>query len=167
MRFSKAVVKHRKLILLISILLMIPSVLGIMGTRINYDMLKYLPTNIDTIKGQDILLDDFGKGAFSLITIENMNDSDVKKLCSKFEKVDHVETVLWYSNLSDVTIPKEFLPDNIYDKFNNDETNATMVAVFFNTSTSDDETMEAIKETGDKPYVIGHIEAGEKGVTLC
>lgn len=159
MRFSKAVVKHRKLILLISILLMIPSVLGIMGTRINYDMLKYLPTNIDTIKGQDILLDDFGKGAFSLITIENMNDSDVKKLCSKFEKVDHVETVLWYSNLSDVTIPKEFLPDNIYDKFNNDETNATMVAVFFNTSTSDDETMEAIKEIrsigGNQCFVSG------------
>lgn len=129
MRFSKAVVKHRVLILILAVLLMIPSVLGMIATRVNYDMLDYLPEDMDTVKGQNELLEDFGKGAFSLIIVEDMPDKDVAALVEKFEAVDHVETVLWYSTLTDISVPKELLPDALYDEFNTD--NATMMAVFF------------------------------------
>ena len=157
MHFSKAVVKYRIPILVISLLLMIPSVLGIIGTRINYDMLNYLPDNMDTVTGQQELLDDFGKGAFSFIVVEDMSDRDVAALCDKIKKVDHVETVLWYSSLADISIPKEILPDEIYNEFNTD--NATLMAVFFDTSTSSDVTMDAIREirsiAGKQCFVSG------------
>lgn len=157
MRFSKAVVKHRVLILIIAVVLMIPSLLGMIATRVNYDMLDYLPEDIDTVKGQNELLEDFGKGAFSLIIVENMPDKDIAALVEKFEAVDHVETVLWYSSLADVSFPKEFLPDALYDEFNTD--NATMMAVFFDTSTSADITMDAIREirsiAGKQCFVSG------------
>ncbi len=157
MHFSKAVVKHRAAILIIAIILMIPSILGMAGTRINYDMLDYLPEDMDTVVGQGELLEDFGKGAFSLIIIEDMNDKDVAELCSKIEKVDHVETALWYSTLADVSIPKELLPDKIYDEFNTD--NSTMMAVFFDSATSADVTMDAIREirsiAGKQCFVSG------------
>ena len=157
MRFSKAVVKCRIPILIITLLLMIPSVLGIVGTRINYDMLDYLPDDMDTVIGQNELLEDFGKGAFSLIIVEDMPDRDVAKLCEKIKDVDHVETVLWYSSLADISISKEMLPDEIYDEFNKGD--ATMMAVFFDSSTSADVTMDAIREirsiAGKQCFVSG------------
>lgn len=157
MRFSKAVVKHRVLILIIAVVLMIPSVFGMIATRVNYDMLDYLPEDMDTVKGQNALLEDFGKGAFSLIIVEDMPDKDVAALIKKFETVDHVETVLWYSSLADISVPKALLPDAIYDEFNTD--NATMMAVFFDSATSADITMDAIRElrsiAGKQCFVSG------------
>ena len=144
MKFSNAVVKHRILILIIAVVLMIPAVIGMAKTRINYDMLDYLPSDMDTVKGQSELLDDFGKGAFSFIVIEDMPEKDVAKLKSNIEKVDHVETALWYDSIMDLSVPMEFLPDEIYNAFNTE--NSTMIAVFFDTSTSDDDTMDAIRE---------------------
>lgn len=144
MHFSKAVVKYRIPILIIAVLLMIPSVLGMIGTRINYDMLDYLPDDMDTVIGQNELLEDFGKGAFSLIIVEDMPDRDVAALCDKIKEVDHVETVIWYSTLADISVPKELLPDKIYDEFNTDH--STMMAVFFDSATSADVTMNAIRE---------------------
>ncbi len=142
MRFSKAVVKLRIPILIITLALMVPSVLGMIGTRINYDMLTYLPDDIDTVIGQNELLDDFGKGAFSFIIVEDMPAKDVSALKEKIEKVDHVETVLWYDSLADISVPMEILPKEIYQEFNRG--NATMLAVFFDSSTSADVTIDAI-----------------------
>lgn len=144
MRFSKAVVKYRIPILILTVLLMIPSLFGMAGTRINYDMLDYLPEEMDTVIGQNTLLEDFGKGAFSLIVVEDLPDRDVAALCEKMEQVDHVESVLWYSTLADLSIPKEILPQKIYDEFNTGD--STLVAVFFDSATSADVTMDAIRE---------------------
>ena len=157
MRFSRAVVKHRIPILIIAVLLMVPSVLGMIGTRINYDMLDYLPSDMDTVVGQNELKEDFGKGAFSFIIVEDMKDKDVAALCDKIKEVDHVDSVIWYSTLADVSIPKELIPDKIYNEFNTD--NATMVAVFFDSATSEDVTMDAIREirsiAGKQCFVSG------------
>ena len=157
MRFAKAVVKYRIPILIVTLLLMIPAFLGMAGTRINYDMLDYLPGDMDTVIGQEELLEDFGKGAFSLIVVEDMSDKDVVALCDKIETVDHVETVLWYSTLADVSIPKELLPDKLYNEFNTDH--STLVAVFFDSATSADVTMDAIREiraiAGKQCFVSG------------
>ena len=157
MRFSKAVVKHRVLILIVVLVLMIPSVLGMAGTRINYDMLDYLPEDMETVIGQNELLEDFGKGAFSFIIVEDMPAKDVAALKEKIEQVDHVETVLWYDSIADLSIPMELLPDKIYNEFNTE--NATMMAVFFDTSTSSDITMDAIREirqiAGKQCFVSG------------
>ena len=157
MRFSKAVVKHRILILIVVLVLMIPSVLGMAGTRINYDMLYYLPEDMETVIGQNELLEDFGKGAFSFIIVEDMPAKDVAALKEKIEQVDHVETVLWYDSIADLSIPMELLPDKIYNEFNTE--NATMMAVFFDTSTSSDITMDAIREirqiAGKQCFVSG------------
>lgn len=144
MKFSNAVVKHRVLILIIAVVLMIPSVIGMANTRINYDMLDYLPSDMDTVQGQTELLEDFGKGAFSFLVIEDMEEKDVAALREKIEQVDHVETALWYDSIFDLSVPMELLPDEIYSEFNSG--NATMIAVFFDTSTSDDATMDAIRE---------------------
>lgn len=157
MRFSRAVVKHRIPILIIAVLLMVPSVLGMIGTRINYDMLDYLPSDMDTVVAQNELKEDFGKGAFSFIIVEDMKDKDVAALCDKIKEVDHVDSVIWYSTLADVSIPKELIPDKIYNEFNTD--NATMVAVFFDSATSEDVTMDAIREirsiAGKQCFVSG------------
>lgn len=157
MRFSKAVVKFRIPIIILALILAVPSVLGIIGTRINYDMLDYLPDTMDTVVGQQKLMDDFGKGAFSFIIVEDMPDKDVSALKQKIEKVDHVETVLWYDSLVDISVPKELLPKKIYNEFNTK--NATMLAVFFNTSTSADITMDAVREirsiAGKQCFVSG------------
>lgn len=144
MKFSKAVVKYRIPILIITLVLMIPSVIGMIGTRINYDMLDYLPEDMDTVIGQNELMDDFGKGAFSFIVVEDMPDKDVASLADKIKDVEHVDTVLWYSTLADISIPMELLPDKLYNEFNND--GATMIAVFFESATSADVTMDAIRE---------------------
>lgn len=157
MCFSKAVVKHRILILIVVLVLMIPSVLGMAGTRINYDILDYLPEDMETVIGQNELLEDFGKGAFSFIIVEDMPAKDVAALKEKIEQVDHVETVLWYDSIADLSIPMELLPDKIYNEFNTE--NATMMAVFFDTSTSSDITMDAIREirqiAGKQGFVSG------------
>lgn len=156
-RFGKAVVKFRIPILIIGILLLIPSALGILSTRINYDMLMYLPDEIDTIKGQDILLDEFGKGAFSMVMVEGMEDKDVAALKEKIEQIDHVDSVIWYDTFADISIPKELLPDKLYDAFNTDD--CTMMAVFLDSSTSADETIQAIDEiksvAGKQVFVSG------------
>jgi len=144
MKFGKMIAKNRVLILIAAILLMIPAVLGMAKTRINYDMLTYLPSDIDTVKGQDLLMDDFGKGAFSLVMVENMQPGDVSELADRIREVNHVATVLWYDSFMDVNIPMELLPDKIYDAFNKGD--ATMLAIFFDSSTSDDVTMDAIRE---------------------
>ena len=157
MRFSKAVVKYRIPILIVSLLLLIPSVLGMAGTRINYDMLDYLPADMDTVVGQNELLEEFGKGAFSFIILEDMPNRDVAALKTQVEQVDHVETVLWYDSLLDLSVPMELLPRELYDAFNTE--NATMMAVFFDTSTSSDLTMDAIREirsiAGKQCFVSG------------
>ena len=144
MRFSRAVVKHRITILIVAIVLMVPSLFGMLGTRINYDMLDYLPEDMDTVAGQDELLKDFGKGAFSLIVVEDMEDKDVAALCEKIEEVEHVESVLWYSTLADISIPMEMVPDKLFDEFN--EGDATLMAVFFDSATSADSTIDAIAD---------------------
>lgn len=156
-KFGKAVVKLRIPILILAVILLIPSVLGILGTRINYDMLDYLPADMDTVKGQDILLEDFGKGAFSLVMVEGMPTKDVSALKAQMEQVPHVETVLWYDSLADISIPMEVLPQKVYDAFNQGDT--TLMAVFFDTSTSADETMQAIADirslAGKQCFVSG------------
>ena len=157
MKFGKVVVKYRIPILIITVLLMIPSVLGVASTRINYDMLDYLPEDMDTVTGQNLLLNDFGKGAFSFVILEDMPLKDVSALKSKIEQVEHVETVLWYDSIVDISVPMELLPDKVYNAFNSD--NSTMMAVFFDTSTSSDDTMDAIREirsiTGEQCFVSG------------
>lgn len=157
MKFGKSVVKYRIPILILALLLVVPSVIGMVKTRINYDMLTYLPKGIDTVTGQDILMDEFGKGAFSFVIIEDMAPKDVAELRSKIEQVEHVDTVLWYDSFADVSIPMEMLPDKYYDAFN--AGNATMLAIFFDTSTSADETMNAIEEirsiAGKQCFVSG------------
>ena len=157
MRLSKAVVKNRVLILIVALLLLIPSVLGMANTRINYDMLDYLPEDMDTVVGQNELLDEFGKGAFSLIVVEDMPAKDVAALRKRIEAVEHVDSAVWYDSLTDLNVPMEILPEKIYNEFNNG--NATMLAVFFDSSTSADVTMDAIREiraiAGRQCFVTG------------
>ncbi len=157
MKFGKAVVKYRIPIFVLALLLLIPSVFGMVSTRINYDMLTYLPDSMDTVTGQNELMDEFGKGAFSFVIFEDMPDKDVEAVCDKIKQVDHVDTVLWYSSLADISVPKELLPDEVYDAFN--AGNATMAAVFFDTATSADVTMDAIREirsiAGKQCFVTG------------
>ena len=152
MKFAKFVVKCRHLILIVALALMVPSVIGMAATRINYDMLNYLPDNIDTIEGANILLDDFGTGAFSMIVVEDMEDKDVVELKKRIEEVDHVEKVLWYDSILDISVPKEILPSSVLEAFNKDRD--TMMAVFYDTATSADETLEAVKQ-------IRHITEGK------
>ena len=156
-KFGKAIVKLRIPILILGVLLLIPSVFGMMNTRINYDMLDYLPGDMDTVKGQDILLDEFGKGAFSLVVVEGMEPKDIAAMREKIETIEHVETVLWYDSLVDLSVPMEMLPDKLYEAFNRGD--STMMAIFFDTSTSADETMEAISQirsvAGKQCFVSG------------
>ena len=157
MRFSKAVVKHRAAILIVALILMVPSFLGMAGTRINYDMLDYLPEDMDTVVGQNELTADFGKGAFSLLVVEDMEPKDVAALKGKIEQVEHVDSVVWYDTLADLSLPMEMLPDKLYDEFNTDH--STMMAVFFDSATSADVTMDAIREirsiAGKQCFVSG------------
>lgn len=156
-KFGKGVVKLRIPILIVTLILMIPSALGMAATRINYDMLTYLPGDIETMVGQDILMDEFGKGAFSFVIVEDMAEKEVAALRERIEEVDHVATVLWYDSVADLSVPMEILPDEYYDIFNSG--NATMMAVFFDTSTSADETLDAAAEikqlAGEQCFVSG------------
>lgn len=142
MKFGKWVVKCRIPILVLAVALLVPSLIGMIMTRINYDMLTYLPGDIDTVVGQDILMDEFGKGAFSFVIIEGMDPKDVSSLREDISHVDHVDTVLWYDDFADVSVPMEILPSKLYDAFNSGD--STMLAIFFDTFTSSDDTMEAI-----------------------
>ena len=157
MKFSKAVVKYRIPILILTLVLMIPSAIGMAKTRVNYDMLTYLPEDMDTVIGQNELREDFNKGAFTFLIFEDMPEKDVAALKAKVEEVDHVDTVLWYDSLADLSVPMELLPDELYDEFNTDH--STLMAVFFDSGTSEDVTMEAVKEIrsicGEQCFVSG------------
>ena len=144
--FGKWVVKHKIAIFVIGILLLIPSALGYFSTRVNYDILTYLPKDIETMKGQDIMVDEFGTGAFSMCVVEGMSDKDISKMRKEMEAVPNVKAVLWYDSLVDLSIPKEMLPDNIKEIFLNEDTDSTLLFVLYPTSISDDDTMEAIDE---------------------
>ncbi len=145
-KFGKAVVKLRIPILIISFLLLIPSAIGYFNTRVNYDILSYLPEDIETMKGQDILLDEFGTGAFSFCVVEGMDAKDIKVMREEMEQVPHVKSVIWYDSLADISIPMQMLPDDVYDFFNNADTDSTLLAVLYDTSMSSDDTMEAIEQ---------------------
>lgn len=156
-KLSRLIVRLRIPIIILAVILIVPSVFGMMSTRINYDMLTYLPDEIDTVQGQNILLDDFGKGAFSIIMVEDMKPKDVAALRQKIAAADHVESAIWYDSLADLAIPPEVLPEKFYNAFNKD--NSTLMAVFFDTSTSADETIEAIENIrsicGSQCFVTG------------
>ena len=157
MRFSRFVVKSRVIILIVAIVLLVPAAIGMITQHINYDMLTYLPGDIDTMIGQDILMDEFGKGAFSFIVVEGMTDQQVSDLRERLEDVEHVDTVLWYTSFADLSIPKDMLPKKLYDAFNKGD--STMIAVFFDQSTSDDDTTAAFREMrqicGEQCFLAG------------
>lgn len=157
MRFSKNVVKYRIPILVLTAFLMIPSIIGMAATRVNYDMLTYLPDDMETVVGQEALLEDFHKGAFTFLILEDMPTKDAASMKKKVEAIDHVDTVLWYDSLADISMPMEFLPDSSSSQFNTDH--STMMAIFFDTGTSDDQTMDAVKEIrkvcGEQCFVSG------------
>ncbi|MBQ6230226.1 MAG: MMPL family transporter [Eubacterium sp.] len=159
-RFGKTVVNLRIPILIISLILLVPAAIGYFSTRINYDVLTYLPKDIETMKGQDILTKDFGTGAFSLVVVEGMKDKDVVKLKQKIEKVENVKSVIWYDTLMDISIPDELIPDEIHKAFRNGD--ATLMAVLFSSTMSSDETMDAIQEIrkiADKQVYISGMSA--------
>lgn len=143
-KFGKGVVKLRIPILVLSLLLLIPSVFGILKTRINYDILSYLPKDIETMKGQDILMDEFQTGAFSICVVEGMDNKGVSALREQIEAVPHVKTVIWYDSIADLSVPMQILPDDIHETFVNGED--TVMMVMYDTSMSSDETMDAVKQ---------------------
>lgn len=155
MKFSKSVVKNRKMILIITLILLIPSVFGYFGTRVNYDMLTYLPSEMDTTIGQEELMNDFHKGAYALIVTENMGQTEIADLQKRLEKIDHVTTVIGYGSLNNGQVPLELLPEKLTKEFYKDD--ASIIAVFLDSSTSADVTMDAIREMrkvcGNKCFV--------------
>ena len=146
LKLGEKIVSARVVILILSFVLLIPAAYGYIKTRVNYDILSYLPKDIETMEGQDILVDQFGTGAFSLYVVEGMEDKDISALKEKIEDVEHVSKVVWYDSFADLSVPKSMLPDSLYDAFNNDEKDATMMAIIFDDTTSADETMDAIEE---------------------
>ena len=146
LRFGKGVVKHRRLILILSVLLLIPAVIGFLNTRINYDILYYLPDEIETMKGQDILLNDFGKGAYGIFVCDGLSTADQIKLEEKLSKVEHVASVICYSSLTGGEIPAEMLPGNIKDIFYSKDGKGCLMFIFFDSTSSSEETMKAIKD---------------------
>ena len=158
--FGKTVVRLRVLILILAVLLLIPAAIGYINTRTNYDILTYLPKDIETMKGQDILAKDFGTGAFSMVVVEGMQDKDIEKLAEKIEEVDHVKRVLWYGSLGNESIPKEILPDDLKDKIINGD--KQLMIVFFDTTLSADETLagiESIRKIADKQVFLSGMSA--------
>lgn len=143
-KFGKAVVKWRVPILILSLLLMIPAAIGYFNTRVNYDILSYLPKDIETMEGQDILLNEFGTGAFSLIVIDNTDDKKIETIADGISDVDHVKKVLWYGSVADLSIPRDILPKKMYEFFNNADANSQLMAVIYDESMASDETMEAL-----------------------
>lgn len=149
LKLGKKIVKLRIPILILAFLLLIPSGIVYMNTRINYDILSYLPEDIDTMKGQEILVDEFGTGAFSVCVVEGMEEKDVVRLEEKLKKVDHVNKVLWYDSLLDMSVPMEVIPEEVVKAFNNKEKNSTLLIITFDTSTSADETLKGIETIRD------------------
>ncbi|MCI9210617.1 MAG: MMPL family transporter [Eubacterium sp.] len=145
-RFGKKVVKFRIPILVVSVLLLIPSVIGYLQTRINYDILSYLPEDIETMQGQEILLDEFGTGAFSVCVVSGMEDKDISVLEEELKEVDHVKDVLWYGSVADLSMPVELLPSDFRDTLRNTDTGSSLLILTFDTSMSADETLQAIEE---------------------
>ena len=143
-KVGKWIAKHKVLIVLIGLVLLVPSVLGIAATRVNYDILSYLPESLETVKGQDVMVDEFGMGAFSMVVVENMDMKDVAALKAQFEDIDHVEDVLWYDSVADLSFPVDMLPSKIKDVFF--KGNATMMIALFDNTTSSDAAMEAVTE---------------------
>ncbi|MCR5791650.1 MAG: MMPL family transporter [Lachnospiraceae bacterium] len=154
---GKWITKHKNIIIILAVLLLIPSVIGYISTRVNYDVLCYLPDSLETVKGQDIMVDEFGMGAFSMIVVEDMPLKDVKKIEEKVENVEHVNKVLWYDDAVDLNVPVEILPTKLRDAFFNGD--ATMMIALFDNTTSADDTMEAItnirKEVGKEAFASG------------
>lgn len=148
-KFGKLIVKLRIPILILSVLLLIPAAIGYFNTKVNYDILYYLPGDIDTMKGQDILLDDFGKGAYAMVVVDGMNKKNVSELVKKVEKVDHVASVISYNGIVGDGVPAEILPDKFRSYFENDDSGATLFAIFFDDTTSSTKTMDAIEELRD------------------
>ena len=143
-KVGKWIAKHRVLMLLIGFLLVIPSVIGIANTRVNYDLLSYLPEHLETVKGQDIMVDEYGMGAFSMVVVENMEMKDIQALEDKFSEVPHVKDVLWYDDVADISLPVEMIPKDLREAFF--KGNATMMLVLFDDTTSSDNSMEAVEE---------------------
>lgn len=156
-QFAKKLVHHRKFIVFLAFILLIPSTIGIVKTRINYDILSYLPDSLETVKGQDIMVDQFGAGAYSMTIVEDMNLHDVQKLKQKLEKVNHVDKIIWYDDIADLSVPKEMLPEKVRKVFFNK--NATMMIAMFKETTSSDNTMEAVtqmrKIVGKQCFISG------------
>lgn len=146
LKLGEKIVSARVVILILGFILLIPAAYGYIKTKVNYDILSYLPKDIETMVGQDILVDQFGTGAFSLYVVEGMEDKEVSALKSKIENVDHVSKVIWYDSFADLSVPKDMLPEKLYNAFNNDDKDATMMAIIFDDTTSADSTMDAIEE---------------------
>lgn len=144
LKFGKGVVKSRFIIFIAAILLLIPSAFGYLHTRVNYDILSYLPEDIETMKGQDILVDEFGTVAFSTFVVDGMSNKDVSALKAKIEDVDHVKSVLWYDSVADISIPTDMLPEKMQKVFLSDE--GTLMFILYDTTMSADETMEAVEQ---------------------
>lgn len=143
-KVGKWIAKHKVLVLLIGLLLVFPSMIGIAKTRVNYDLLSYLPETLETVKGQDIMVDEFGMGAFSMVVVENMEMKDIQKLEDEFSQVEHVKDVLWYDDVADISLPVEMIPQDLRKAFFKGD--ATMMLVLFDNTTSSDEAMDALTE---------------------
>ena len=156
-RFGKCVAKHKIFIIVLAVLLLIPAAIGYVSTRINYDVLSYLPKSLETVNGQDVMVDEFGMGAFSMVIVEGMENKDVAELETKLEQVEHVEKVIWYDDMADISLPVEMIPSKLRDNlFSGD---ATMMIALFDDTTSADSTMEAVTEmreiTGNQAFISG------------
>lgn len=156
-KIGKFIAKHKYLILVISLILLVPSAIGYVKTRINYDILSYLPKTLETVDGQDVMVDEFGMGAFSMVVVEGMDNKDILKLEEKMEAVDHVEEVLWYGDAMDISVPTDMLPSTLKDAlFNGD---ATLMIALFDDTTSSDDTMNAVEDlrsvVGKQCYISG------------
>ena len=169
-KYGRFIAKHRVLIILIAVILLIPAGIGYISTKINYDVLSYLPKSLETVYGQDVMVDEFGMGAFSMVIVENMENKDVQKLKKEIEKVDHVSEVLWYDDALDITVPVEMLPEELRKALFTD--NATMMIALFDNTTSTETTMEAIQGIRDtvkeQAFVSGMaaITTDIKGIAL-
>lgn len=156
-RFGKCVARHKILIIVLAVLLLIPAGIGYVSTRINYDVLSYLPKSLETVNGQDVMVDEFGMGAFSMVIVEGMENKDVAELETKLEQVEHVEKVIWYDDMADISLPVEMIPSKLRDNlFSGD---ATMMIALFDDTTSADSTMEAVTQmreiTGKQAFISG------------
>lgn len=150
LKFGKAVVKSRFVILILAVLLLIPSLISYANTRVNYDILSYLPKNIDTMKGQDILLNDFGTGAYSFVVVEGMDNKDLKKTADTISDIPHVKKVLWYGSVMDMNIPKEALPEKAYKFIHNADKNSDLMVILFDQGMAADGTMKALNTMNAK-----------------